>query len=146
MSADKSQASPSGAQEPALLSGGNPRVAKGYGEEPIRAYIAAMPGWKSAVGEKVDAIITRTVPGVLKAVKWNSPMYGAEPGHYFLGVHVFAKYVKIAFFAGARLDPLPPGTSKQDNVRYLDIREGGFDETQFADWVRQASQLPGEKM
>ena len=131
---------------PRLLSGGNPQIPKGYGEEPVQAYIAAMPGWKSEVGRKLDEIISRTVPGVNKAVKWNSPMYGVEPGIYFLGIHVFDKYVKVAFFRGADLDPLPPGTSKQKDVRYLDIREGELNETQFAEWVRQASLLPGEKM
>lgn len=130
-----------------LLSGGNPQIAKGYGDAPVQAYIAAMPGWKSDVGRRLDAIITRVVPDVLKAVKWNSPMYGVEEGHYFLGVHVFAKYVKVAFFKGASLKPLPPGTSKQKEVRYLDIREDDeLDEVQFAKWVEQARKLPGEKM
>lgn len=131
---------------PRLLSGGNPQIPKGYGEAPVQAYIAAMPGWKSEVGRRLDAIISNTVPAVNKAVKWNSPMYGVEPDHYFLGIHVFEKYVKVAFFRGAQLEPLPPGTSKQKDVRYLDIREGQLDETQFADWVLQASRLPGEKM
>ncbi len=139
----KTKAEPS---SPTLLSGGNPQIAKGYGDEPVQAYIAAMPGWKSQIGARLDAIITETVPGVLKAVKWNSPLYGTEPGHYFLGIHVLTKYVKVAFFHGAELDPLPPGTSKQEKVRYLDIREQGFDEAQFANWVKQASLLPGEKM
>lgn len=130
-----------------LLSGGNPQIAKGYGDAPVQAYIMAMPGWKSDVGRRLDAIITRTVPAVLKAVKWNSPLYGVEEGHFFLGVHVFAKYVKVAFFKGASLRPAPPGASKQKEVRYLDIREGdGIDEAQFAKWVKQASKLPGEKM
>jgi hypothetical protein len=133
--------------QPALLSGGNPQIPKGYGNEPVQAYIAAMPGWKSDVGRRLDAIIERAAPGVRKAVKWNSPMYGMEDNHYFLGLHVFAKYVKVAFFRGAELEPMPPGTSKQKLVRYLDIHEtDGFDEEQFADWVKQASQLPGEKM
>ncbi|MEK6985490.1 MAG: DUF1801 domain-containing protein [Candidatus Thermoplasmatota archaeon] len=128
------------------LSGGNPQVAKGYGEAPIQAYIAAMPGWKSDVGRRLDALITKAVPGVHKAVKWNSPMYGAEEGHYFLGIHVFANYVKIAFFRGTSLRPLPPGESKQKEVRYLDIREDGFDEAQMTKWVKQAAELPGERM
>jgi hypothetical protein len=132
--------------ETRLLSGGNPQIAKGYGEEPIKAYIAAMPGWKKPVGQRIDAIITRTVPKVRKAVKWNSPMYGMEEKHFFLGIHVFEKYLKVAFFMGTHLKPLPPDTSKQKNVRYLNIREGEFDEVQFADWVKQASKLPGEKM
>ncbi|GLS29580.1 hypothetical protein SAMN04488498_111154 [Mesorhizobium albiziae] len=134
------------AGEPVLLSGGNPQIAKGYGDAPVQAYIAAMPGWKSDVGRRLDAIIERSVPGVLKAVKWNSPMYGVEEGTYFLGIHVFAKYVKVAFFRGAELEPLPPRTSKHKDVRYLDIHEGQLDEAQFADWVKQASKLPGEKM
>jgi hypothetical protein len=131
-----------------LLSGGNPQIAKGYGEEPVQAYIAAMPGWKSEIGKRLDAIITKAVPGVRKAVKWNSPLYGTgEEGHWFIGVHVFAKYIKVAFFKGASLKPLPPGTSKQKDVRYLDIREDdSFDEKQFAAWAKQASKLPGEKM
>lgn len=132
---------------PVLLSGGNPRIPKGYGDAPVQAYIAAMPGWKSDVGRRLDAIIVRTVPGVNKAVKWNSPLYGMEDQHWFLGIHVFAKYVKVAFFRGASLDPLPPGKSKQKEVRYLDIHEDDpLDEDQFADWVKQASALPGEKM
>ena len=135
------------AKEPALLSGGNPQIAKGYGEAPVLAYIAAMPGWKSEVGRRLDAIITKTVPGVAKAVKWNSPFYGVEKGVWFLSFHVFARYVKVAFFRGAELEPLPPGASKQKNVRYLDIHEGdAIDEKQLKAWIKQASQLPGEKM
>ena len=130
-----------------LLSGGNPQIAKAYGDVPVQAYIAAMPGWKSEVGRRLDALITRTVPGVRKAVKWNSPLYGMEDNVWFLGIHCFTKYIKVAFFRGASLRPLPPGTSKQRDVRYLDIREGDqLDEAQFAAWVKQASQLPGEKM
>lgn len=106
-----------------------------------------MPGWKSDAGRRLDAIITRTVTGVAKAVKWNSPMYGVEEGVWFLGIHCFDKYIKVAFFRGASLRPLPPGPSKQKHVRYLDLREtGAFDEAQFADWVRQASELPGKRM
>lgn len=132
-----------------LLSGGNPQIAKGYGDAPVQAYIAAMPGWKSDLGSRLDAIVTHTVPGVRKAVKWNSPFYGAPDadGTWFLSFHVFAKYVKVAFFKGASLEPLPPGPSKQKDVRYLDIREDDpLDEAQFEDWVRQASSLRGEKM
>ncbi len=133
--------------EPVLLSGGNPQIAKGYGEEPVQAYIAAMPGWKSPLGARLDALISAAVPGVRKAVKWNSPLYGMEDNYWFLGIHVFAKYVKVAFFRGASLDPLPPGTSKQKEVRYLDIREDDeLDEAQFTAWVKQAAALPGEKM
>ena len=139
------KASPAGAK-PVLLSGGNPQIAKGYGDEPVQAYTAAMPGWKSDVGRRLDAIIERAVPGVKKAVKWNSPFYGVEDDLWFLSYHVFAKYVKVTFFRGTSLDPVPAGTSKHPEVRYLDIYEGEFDEKQFAQWVKQASKLPGEKM
>ncbi len=130
-----------------LLSGGNPQIPKGYGDEPVQAYIAAMPGWKSALGKRLDALVERAVPGVEKAVKWNSPFYGLERDVWFMGYHCLTSYVKVAFFRGAALDPLPPGTSKQKDVRYLDIHEHDkLDEDQFIDWVRQASRLPGEKM
>lgn len=133
--------------EPKLLSGGNPQIAKGEGEAPVQAYIAAMPGWKSDVGRRLDALIEAAVPGVRKAVKWNSPLYGVEGEGWFLGVHVFAKYIKVAFFRGAALSPVPPVASKQKDVRYFHIHEGDpLDEAQFADWVKQASDLPGEKM
>ena len=136
-----------GVAKPVLLSGGNPQIAKGYGDSPVQAYIAAMPGWKSDVGRRLDALITRTVPGVSKAVKWNSPLYGIEGQGWFIGVHVFTKYVKVAFFRGTSLRPVPPGESKQKEVRYLDIHEEDqLDEAQFAAWVKQASQLPGERM
>jgi hypothetical protein len=134
------------AAKPALLSGGNPQIAKGEGAAPIKAYIAAMPGWKRDVGRKLDTLIVRTVPGVHKAVKWNSPFYGLPGEGWFVSFHCFAKYIKVAFFRGAQLDPVPPGPSKQKEVRYLDIYEGQFDEGQFASWVKQASKLPGEKM
>jgi hypothetical protein len=134
------------AAKPKLLSGGNPQIAKGYGDAPIKAYIAAMPGWKSEVGRRLDALIERTVPGVKKAVKWNSPFYGVEEGVWFLSFHVFTKYVKVTFFRGASLDPVPPGASKHKNVRYYDIHEGELDEAQFVAWVKQASRLLGEKM
>ncbi len=133
--------------KPTLLSGGNPQIAKGYGDAPVQAYIAAMPGWKRHVGRRLDALIVRTVPGVHKAVKWNSPFYGDEDKSWFLSFHCFAKYVKVAFFRGASLHPVPPGASTQKNVRYLDIYENDpLDEAQFAAWVKQASELPGEKM
>lgn len=132
--------------EVVLLSGGNPQIAKGYGDAPVQAYIAAMPGWKSEIGRRLDAIVERTVPGVAKAVKWNSPFYGVEGEGWFLSFHCFTHYVKVTFFRGASLHPLPPGTSKHKDVRYLDIREGELDEAQFADWVKQASRLPGEKI
>jgi hypothetical protein len=135
------------AAKPKLLSGGNPQVPKGYGDAPVQAYIAAMPGWKRDVGRRIDALIVQTVPGVAKAVKWNSPFYGMAEGNWFLSFHVFAKYIKVAFFRGTSLQPVPPpGTSKQKEVRYLDIYEGAFDAEQFASWVKQASALPGEKM
>ena len=130
-----------------LLSGGNPQIAKGAGDGPVQAYIAAMPGWKRDCGQRLDAIIERAVPGVCKAVKWNSPFYGAEHGSWFLSFHCFTKYVKVAFFRGASLRPMPPGKSKQKEVRYLDIYEDDeIDEAHFARWVKQASQLPGERM
>jgi hypothetical protein len=134
------------AAKPALLSGGNPQIAKGYGDAPVQAYIAAMPGWKRDVGRRLDALIERTVPGVHKAVKWNSPLYGIEGEGWFLGVHVFTKYVKVAFFRGTSLRPVPPGASKSKDTRYLDIHEGQLDEAQLAAWVKQASLLPGERM
>jgi hypothetical protein len=133
--------------KPALLSGGNPQIPKGYGDAPVQAYIAAMPGWKSDVGRRLDALITRTVPGVRKAVKWNSPFYGVEDDAWFLNFHCFTNYVKVAFFRGRSLRPVPPGESKHREVRYLDIREDDpLDERQFAAWVKQASRLPGERM
>ena len=133
--------------EPKLLSGGNPQIAKGYGDAPVQAYIEAMPGWKSDVGLRLDALIARTVPGVSKAVKWNSPLYGVEGQGWFLGVHCFAKYIKLAFFRGAALHPVPPGESKTPDTRYFHIHENDpLDEAQLADWIRQASQLPGERM
>ena len=133
--------------KPVLLSGGNPQIAKGYGDAPVQAYIAAMPGWKSDMGRRLDALIARTVPGVHKAVKWNSPFYGFEGQGWFLSFHCFTKYIKVAFFRGTSLRPLPPGESKQEEVRYLDIHEDDqLDEAQFAAWVKQASQLPGERM
>ena len=132
-----------GAAKPKLLAGGNPQIAKAEGDAPVQAYIAAMPGWKSDVGRRLDALITRTVPGVRKAVKWNSPFYGVEGKGWFLDFHTFTNYVKVAFFRGTSLDPVPPGESKHKEVRYLDIREEGFDEAQMVAWVRQAAALPG---
>ncbi len=135
------------AGKPKLLSGDNPQIAMGYGEAPIRAYIAAIPGWKQGIAARLDALIERAVPGVKKAVKWNSPFYGVEEGSWFLNVHCFTHYVKVAFFRGSALDPPPPGASKTPETRYLDVRETDpFDEAQFVDWVRQASRLPGEKL
>ena len=132
------------AAKPKLLAGGNPQIAKAEGDAPVQAYIAAMPGWKSDVGRRLDALITSTVPGVRKAVTWNSPFYGVEGQGWFLDFHTFTNYVKVAFFRGTSLNPVPPGESKHKEVRYLDIREGeGFDEAQMVAWVRQAAALPG---
>src|SRR5688500_12985064 len=127
-----------------LLAGGNPQIAKADGDAPVRAYIAAMPGWKRNVGKRLDALIARNVPGVRKAVKWNSPFYGMEGQGWFLSFHVFTRYVKVTFFRGASLRPLPPGASKHPDVRYLDIHEDDtFDEAQFVRWVKHAAALPG---
>jgi hypothetical protein len=135
------------AAKPILLAGGNPQIAKADGDAPVQAYIAAMPGWKRDVGRRLDSLIERTVPGVRKAVKWNSPLYGVEGQGWFLGIHCFTHYVKVAFFRGTSLRPVPPGESKSKDTRYLDIREGDqLDEAQLAAWVEQASQLPGERM
>lgn len=146
-SSTKAKAAKKPAAGPKLLSGGNPQIAKAYGDAPVQAYIAAMPGWKSDLGRRLDAIITRSVPSVRKAVKWNSPFYGMADDIWFLSFHCFVKYVKVAFFRGASLSPVPPGASKQKDVRYLDIyEEDALDDAQFAAWVKQASALPGEKM
>jgi len=126
-----------------LLSGGNPQVAKGEGDAPVQAYIAAMPGWKRELGRKLDTIIVAAVPNVEKAVKWNSPFYGVDGRGWVLNFHVYARYVKVTFFQGASLKPMPPGESKHADVRYLDITEDGFDDAQFTKWVRQAAKLPG---
>lgn len=134
-------------RDPKLLSGGNPQIPKGYGEAPIRAYIAATPGWKREVVERLDGLITDAVPGVRKAVKWNSPLYGADDEGWFLSLHGFTRYVKVAFFRGTSLDPQPPVGSKTPETRYLHLHEGEtIHEAQFVDWVRQASRLPGERM
>lgn len=130
--------------KPVLLAGGNPQIAKGDGDVPVQAYIAAMPGWKRDVGSLLDAIVTRTVPDVRKAVRWNSPFYGMEGQGWFLSFHCFTKYVKVTFFNGASLRPMPPGESKDANTRYLDIYETDqLDEAQLSAWVEQASHLPG---
>jgi hypothetical protein len=153
--------------KPTLLAGGNPQIAKGYGNAPVQAYIAAMPGWKRDVGRRLDALITKTVPRVRKAVKWNSPLYGvapagkdmgedasrdkratkAEDNGWFLGIHCYTRYIKVAFFRGAALKPVPPGPSKSGEVRYLDIHEHDvLDEAQLTRWIKQASKLPGHRM
>src|SRR3989440_12787843 len=144
----KKAAAKRGAAKPTLLAGGNPQIAKGDGDAPVQAYIAAMPGWKRDVGRHLDALIVRTVPGVRKAVKWSTPFYGVEDqGGWFLSFHCFTKYVKVGFFRGTSLRPLPPGESKNKEVRYLDIHEDAkLDKAQLAAWVKQASQLPGERM
>lgn len=132
---------------PVLLTGGNPQIAKGYGEAPVRAYLDAMPGWKADIGRRIDAIVTRTVPGVRKAVKWNSPFYGIKDDLWFMNLHCVTRYVKVAFFRGASLEPMPPVPSKHKEVRYFHLHEGeAVDEARFADWVAQASRLPGMKM
>jgi len=130
-----------------LLSGGNPQIAKGYGDAAVQAYIAAVPAdWRRDVCKRLDAIITNTVPGVKKAVKWNSPFYGRIENVWFASFHIFARYVKVTFFQGASLKPPPEGKSKYPQVRYYDIREGALDEKQLAAWIKQAAKLPGEKM
>ena len=127
-----------------LLSGGNPQIAKADGDAPVQAYIAAMPGWKRAIGKRLDALIVRNVRNVRKAVKWNSPFYGVEGQGWFLSFHVFTHYVKVAFFRGTSLRPVPPGASKHKDVRYFDIHEGDeLDEAQMATWLKQAAALPG---
>jgi hypothetical protein len=126
-----------------LLAGGNPQIAKADGDAPVQAYIAAMPGWKREVGRRLDALIVRTIPGVRKAVKWNSPFYGVEGQGWFLNFHTFTNYVKVAFFRGTSLRPVPPGKSKHKEVRYVDIREDDLDEAQITTWIRQAAAAPG---
>ncbi|HEV7278505.1 MAG TPA: DUF1801 domain-containing protein [Devosiaceae bacterium] len=135
------------AKEPVLLSGGNPQIAKGDGDAPVQEYIAAMPGWKHEVGRRLDALITQTVPGVEKAVKWNTPFYGVKNSLWFLSFHCFDRYIKVTFFKGASLRPAPTVKSKYEQVRYFHIHEEDeLDEAQFTDWVKQASELPGEKL
>jgi hypothetical protein len=132
------------AAKPRLLAGGNPQIAKADGDGPVQAYIAAMPGWKRDVGRRLDALIMRTVSGVTKAVKWNSPFYGVEGQGWFLSFHTFTNYVKVTFFRGSSLRPVPPGESKHKEVRYVDVRENDqIDEAQIATWIRQAAALPG---
>jgi len=133
-------------RRPVLLSGGNPQIAKADGDAPVRAFVAAMPGWKRRVGRRLDALITHAVPGVRKAVRWNSPFYGVEGQGWFLAFHCIAKYVKVAFLNGTSLQPMPPVASKNDGTRYLHLHEDDpLDEDLFVDWIRQASALPGER-
>ena len=135
-----------GKGDPVLLSGGNPQIAKGDGDGPVRAYIAAMPGWMRGVGERLDELVTRQLAGVRKAVRWNTPFYGLEGNGWFLALHCFAKYVKLTFFQGASLEPMPAIASKVKGVRYFHIHENDpIDDKQLTDWIRQASLLPGEK-
>ena len=128
--------------KPAVLSGGNPQIAKGDGEAPVQAYIAAMPGWKRDIGRRLDALIGHHVPNVRKAVKWNSPFYGIEGQGWFLGMHVFTHYVKVTFFQGTSLQPIPPGGTDK-NARWINIHEDDFDEAQMVEWVKQAAAIPG---
>jgi hypothetical protein len=130
------------AAKPALLAGGNPQIAKGDGDGPVQAYIAAMPGWKRDIGRRLDALVVRHVPDVRKGVRWNSPFYGIEGQGWFLGFHVFEKYVKVTFFQGTSLRPVPPGGKSKD-ARWIDIHEDDLDEAQMATWVKQAAALPG---
>ena len=140
----KKKAAPS---KPKLLSGGNPQIPKGDGEAPVRAYIAAMPGWKKKIGRHLDALIEETVPGVRKAVRWNTPFYGLEGQGWFLGIHCYTKYVQVTFLQGEKLRPPPPKKSKQKNVRYLEIHEDfDLDDEALADWIKQASSIPGESL
>ncbi|USA40864.1 DUF1801 domain-containing protein [Pelagerythrobacter marinus] len=132
--------------EPKLLAGGNPQIPKGEGDAPVQAYIAAMPGWKKPIGEALDAAIVREVPGVQKAVKWNTPFYGVEQGCWFASFHCFDRYVKVTFFRGGSLEPQPPETSKYPEVRYCHFHEGERPGERFAGWIRQAVALPGEKL
>lgn len=134
-------------REPVLLAGGNPQIPKGYGDGPVRDYIAAMPEWKQGVGQRLDHLIVSSVPGVRKAVKWNQPFYGVDGETWFLSFRCYTHYVQVAFYKGTSLDPHPPKASKHDEVRYLDIRrDDELDERQLRSWFQQASRLPGEKM
>ncbi len=135
-------ASRSSAREPALLAGGNPQIAKADGDAPVRTYLAALSGWKRERGKRLDALVMRTVPRVRKAVKWNSPFYGVEGRGWFLAFHTFTGYIKVSFFRGAALHPPPPGGAGRD-ARWIDVREGDFDEAQMTAWIRQAAALPG---
>lgn len=133
--------------KPILLSGGNPQIAKGDGDAPVQAYIAAMPDWKQDIGRHLDTLIERTVPAVRKAVRWNSPFYGVEGQGWFLSFHCFTKYIKITFLNGSSLDPLPPVESKHESTRYFHIHENDtIDDAQWVTWIKQASELPGDPL
>lgn len=136
------------AAKPRLLAGGNPQIPKGDGNAPVQAYLAAIPGWKQPIAKRLDRLITRAAPGVRKAVKWNSPFYGAKDQEgWFLNLHCFTRYIKVAFFNGGALKPPPPEGSKHPHMRYLHVTEdGAFDQAQFTSWIKQAIKLPGEKM
>lgn len=135
------------AETPVLLAGGNPQIAKGYGEAPVKAYLDAVPAWKNAVCRRLDALISQTIPGVQKAIKWNTPLYGMEQDRWFAAFHCYDKYVKVTFFRGLSLSPVPPVASKMKDTRYLHVAEQApLDEARFVDWIRQAAALPGEKM
>ena len=143
MAGKASKKSTTASGKPVLLSGGNPQIPKGDGDAPVQAYIAAMPGWKSDAGRRLDSLIARTVPNVRKAVRWNSPFYGVDGRGWFLSYHVFTRYVKVTFFRGASLQPVPPGRGKDKDSRWIDIYEGEFEEERMAEWIRQAAALPG---
>lgn len=146
-SSRRQRAGGASSSEPVLLSGGNPQIAKGDGDAPVQAYIAAMPGWKSDAGRALDALVERAVPGVRKAVRWNSPFYGVEGAGWFLSFHCFTKYVKVTFLRGAHLEPMPPVGSKDPNARYVHVYEDEpFDEDQFVRWVEQAAEMPGDPL
>jgi hypothetical protein len=133
--------------EPVLLSGGNPQIPKGDGDAPVQAYVSAMPGWKHDLGVRLDTLIERAVPGVRKAVKWNQPLYGAGDDGWFVSFRCFTKYVKVSFFRGVDLDPVPPGSGKQPDVRWLDVYEDdALDEAQLVAWIDQAAGLPGSRL
>jgi hypothetical protein len=140
--AKKTTAKKPAAKKPALLAGGNPQIAKADGDAPVQAYIEAMPGWKRDVGRRLDTLVERNVPNVHKAVKWNSPFYGIEGNGWFLSFHVFANYVKVSFFQGTSLRPVPPGGTSED-ARWIDVHEDDLDEAQLTKWVKQAAALPG---
>jgi len=132
-------------QEPVLLSGGNPQIARADGDAPVHAYIAAMPDWKRDIGRQLDALVVATIPEVQKAVRWNTPFYGMDGNGWFLSFHCFTNYIKVTFHNGSSLDPLPPESSKVPTVRYLHVSEAQpLDETQFVEWIRQARTLPGD--
>ena len=130
-----------------LLSGGNPQIPKGDGDAVVQSYIAAMPDWKHEIGRQLDALIERTVPGVRKAVRWNTPFYGVEGQGWFLGFHCLSRYIKVTWLNGARLRPLPPIDARDPNARYVHLEEGEpLDETQLSAWIEQAASLPGEAL